>query len=93
MQLVEIVDALGSPPFGLFHRPSALALRISAFWIIGRYSTTLRNSSTTHRLCLFITDMIFSFRAQNTGTLGEVKTFGDSLNALGYPQLFFSLSF
>ncbi|KAG5595621.1 hypothetical protein H5410_036853 [Solanum commersonii] len=35
----------------------------------------LQNCSATHRLLLFIADLIFSFRAQHTGTLGEVKPF------------------
>ncbi|KAG5595620.1 hypothetical protein H5410_036852 [Solanum commersonii] len=35
----------------------------------------LQNCSATHRLLLFIADLIFSFRAQHTGTLGKVKVF------------------
>ncbi|KAG5619730.1 hypothetical protein H5410_004948 [Solanum commersonii] len=70
-QLVGITDALDDPPFGLFHRLSALAFSIFAIWIIGRFSTASRNYSAIRRLLLFIADLIFSFRAQHTGTLGE----------------------
>ncbi|KAG5572256.1 hypothetical protein H5410_062022 [Solanum commersonii] len=74
-QLVRIVDTLGDPPFGLLHHLSALAFSIFASWIIGQHSTALRNCSATHRLLHFTTDLIFSFRAQHTGTKGEDKTF------------------
>uniref|UniRef100_M1DCU6 Uncharacterized protein n=1 Tax=Solanum tuberosum TaxID=4113 RepID=M1DCU6_SOLTU len=72
-QLVGIADALGDPPFGLLHCLSAFAFSIFVFWIIGRYNIASRNYSATRRLLPFIADLIFSFRAQNTGTLGEVK--------------------
>ncbi|KAG5600638.1 hypothetical protein H5410_032008 [Solanum commersonii] len=62
-QLVGIADALDELPFGLLHRLSAFAFNIFAFWIIGRYSIALRNCSATRRLLIFITDLIFSFRA------------------------------
>uniref|UniRef100_M1DMI4 Uncharacterized protein n=1 Tax=Solanum tuberosum TaxID=4113 RepID=M1DMI4_SOLTU len=72
-QLVGIANALGDPPFGLLHRLSAFAFNIFAFWIIGRYSTASRNCSATRRLLPFIANLIFSFRTEHTGTLGEVK--------------------
>ncbi|KAG5590238.1 hypothetical protein H5410_040752, partial [Solanum commersonii] len=78
-QLVEIADALGNSPFGLLHRLSAFSFSIFAFWIIGRYSIALRNCSATRRLLLFIADLIFSFKAQHSGTLGEFKK--DVLNS------------
>ncbi|KAG5620391.1 hypothetical protein H5410_005609 [Solanum commersonii] len=74
-QLVGIIDTLGDPPFSLLHRLSALAFNIFASWIIGRYNTASRNFSVTRRLLHFTVDLIFSFRAQHTGTKGEDKTF------------------
>ncbi|KAG5595069.1 hypothetical protein H5410_036301 [Solanum commersonii] len=73
VQLVGIADALGDPPFGRLHCLLALAFSIFAFWIIEQYSTTSRNCSTKCQLLLFIADLIFFFRAQHTGTLGEIK--------------------
>ncbi|KAG5585584.1 hypothetical protein H5410_046018 [Solanum commersonii] len=58
--------------FDLLHRLLAVSFSIFAFWIIGRYSTASRNCSAMRRLLLFIADLIFSFRAQLTGTLGEL---------------------
>ncbi|KAG5599015.1 hypothetical protein H5410_030385 [Solanum commersonii] len=72
-EVSRIADALGDLSFGLLHRLSTFAFSISAFWIIGRYSTASQNYSVTRRLLLFIAELIFSFRAQYTGTLGEVK--------------------
>uniref|UniRef100_M1DQV7 Uncharacterized protein n=1 Tax=Solanum tuberosum TaxID=4113 RepID=M1DQV7_SOLTU len=72
-KLVGTADALGDPPFDLLHRFSAFAFSIFAFWNIGRYSTASQNYSATRRLLFFIADLIFSFRVQHTGTLGEVK--------------------
>ncbi|KAG5570981.1 hypothetical protein H5410_060747 [Solanum commersonii] len=73
--LVEIVDQLGDPLFGRYHRCLALSFSIVMFWIIGWHSTTLRNCSATHCLLLFTADLILSFRAQHTGTKGKDKTF------------------
>ncbi|WMV29364.1 hypothetical protein MTR67_022749, partial [Solanum verrucosum] len=73
--LVEIVDQLGNPPFGRFHYRLALSFSIVVFWIIGRHSTASQNCSVTRQLLIFTTDLIFSLRAQNTGTKGEDKTF------------------
>uniref|UniRef100_M1DWK6 Uncharacterized protein n=1 Tax=Solanum tuberosum TaxID=4113 RepID=M1DWK6_SOLTU len=72
-QLFGIADAFGDPPFGLLHRLSAFAFNIFAFWIIGQYSTASRICSAMCRLLPFIANLIFSFKAQHTGTLGEVK--------------------
>ncbi|KAG5584631.1 hypothetical protein H5410_045065, partial [Solanum commersonii] len=58
--------------FGLLYRLSALAFSIFAFWIIRWYSTASQNCSATRRLLFFITDFIFSFRDQHTGTKGKI---------------------
>ncbi|KAG5611188.1 hypothetical protein H5410_022469 [Solanum commersonii] len=79
IQTIGTVDALGDPPFGLLYRFSAFAFNIFAFWIIGRYNTALLNCSAIHRLLFFIADLIFFFRAQLTGTMGELKK--DVLNS------------
>ncbi|WMV13697.1 hypothetical protein MTR67_007082, partial [Solanum verrucosum] len=42
-----IADQLGDPPFGRFHHRLALSFSIIVFWILGRYSTALRNCSVT----------------------------------------------
>ncbi|WMV48150.1 hypothetical protein MTR67_041535 [Solanum verrucosum] len=60
--LVGIADALGDPPFGLFHHFLAFAFSILASWIIRRYSTASRNYSAMRRLLHFTTDLIISFR-------------------------------
>ncbi|KAG5590163.1 hypothetical protein H5410_040677, partial [Solanum commersonii] len=77
-QLIRIVDALGDPPFWLLHRLLVFDFSIFAFWFIGRYSTTLRNCSMMHRLLPFITNLIISFSAQQTGTLGECPCFASN---------------
>ncbi|KAG5589651.1 hypothetical protein H5410_040165 [Solanum commersonii] len=52
--------------------------RRPALWSIpspfcfGQSSTASRNYSVTHRLLLSIPDLIFSFRAWHTGTLGKI---------------------
>ncbi|KAG5604927.1 hypothetical protein H5410_026419 [Solanum commersonii] len=69
--LVGIADALDDPPFGLIHRLSVFVFNIFAFWIFGRYSIALQNCSAMRRLIFFLTDLIFSFKAQLTGTMGE----------------------
>ncbi|KAG5610873.1 hypothetical protein H5410_022154 [Solanum commersonii] len=69
-QLVGIADTLGDSPFGRFHRLLALAFNIFALRVIGRYSTTSWNYSVTRQLLHFIANLIFSFRAQHTGTKG-----------------------
>ncbi|WMV08777.1 hypothetical protein MTR67_002162, partial [Solanum verrucosum] len=79
--------------FGLVHHLSAFAFSIFVFWIIGPYSIASQNYSATRRLLPFIVNLIFSFRAQYTRTLGEVKVIRNSPNALGDPQVFFSSSF
>ncbi|KAG5598872.1 hypothetical protein H5410_030242 [Solanum commersonii] len=50
-QLVGIADALGDTPFSLFHRLSAFAFSIFAFWIIGAQHTgTLDDVKAIRRL-------------------------------------------
>ncbi|KAG5605363.1 hypothetical protein H5410_026855 [Solanum commersonii] len=55
----------------MLYRLSALAFSIFAFWIIGKYSTALRNYLATRRLLFFIADLISSFRAEHTRNFGE----------------------
>uniref|UniRef100_M1DYJ5 Uncharacterized protein n=1 Tax=Solanum tuberosum TaxID=4113 RepID=M1DYJ5_SOLTU len=69
--LVEIADQLSYSPFGVVHRRLALVFSIVMFWIIRRPSTASRNFSVTHRLLLFNTDFILSFRAQHFGIKSE----------------------
>ncbi|KAG5587325.1 hypothetical protein H5410_047759 [Solanum commersonii] len=59
-------DALTAP----FHRQLYCFLQGS---IVGRYSTASQNCSATRRLLPFIANLIFSFMAQYTGTLVEIK--------------------
>ncbi|KAG5575873.1 hypothetical protein H5410_056007 [Solanum commersonii] len=61
-------------PFGLLNCLSTFTFSIFAFWIIGRYSTALRKCSTMRQMLFFIADLIFSFREQLTGTLGELTS-------------------
>uniref|UniRef100_M1A313 Uncharacterized protein n=1 Tax=Solanum tuberosum TaxID=4113 RepID=M1A313_SOLTU len=72
-KLVGIADTLGDPPFGRFHRLLALAFSLFAYWVVGRYGTASRNCSATHRLLHFIANLIFPFRAQHTGTKGDLQ--------------------
>ncbi|WMV40783.1 hypothetical protein MTR67_034168 [Solanum verrucosum] len=65
--------SVGDLPFGQFHRLFALAFIIFMFCNFGRYGTASRNRSVTRRHLLSITDLIFSFRAWHTRTLGEAK--------------------
>ncbi|KAG5595592.1 hypothetical protein H5410_036824 [Solanum commersonii] len=51
---------------------------------------TLWSASSPYSSCL---QHLRILDHRHTGTLGEVKAFGDSLNALGDPQTFFSSSF
>ncbi|KAG5615089.1 hypothetical protein H5410_014913, partial [Solanum commersonii] len=67
-----ITDPLGDLLFGQFHRLFALAFSIFKFYNFGRSSTASRNRSATPRLLRSITDLIFSFIAWHTGTLGEI---------------------
>ncbi|KAG5580255.1 hypothetical protein H5410_050882 [Solanum commersonii] len=73
--LVKIVDQLGDPPFGRFHRCIALSFSIVVFWIIGRHSTASQNYSATRRPLLFTADLILSFRAQQIGKKCKDMTF------------------
>ncbi|KAG5631655.1 hypothetical protein H5410_003372 [Solanum commersonii] len=73
VQLVEIADKLGDSPFGRFHCLLALAFNFFALRVVGRYSTTSRNYSPTRRVLHFITILIFPFRAQYTGTKGDLQ--------------------
>ncbi|KAG5610622.1 hypothetical protein H5410_021903, partial [Solanum commersonii] len=74
-RLVGIADSLGDPPFVLVHPLSALSFSNFKFYNIGRWSTASRNYSATCRLLLSIADLIFSFKAWHTGTLGKTIAF------------------
>ncbi|WMV18625.1 hypothetical protein MTR67_012010, partial [Solanum verrucosum] len=67
--LVGIVDTFGDPPFGLVHHLFTFYLqhlRVMINWALG-------NCSAICRLLPFLADLISSFGAQHTGTLGEVR--------------------
>ncbi|KAG5615395.1 hypothetical protein H5410_015219 [Solanum commersonii] len=87
-QRVVIVfkNCVGADHSASFHRRVALFFNIVEFWIIGRHSTASRNCSVTHRLLIFIVDLILSFRSQHIGTKGEDKTFGDSPNGFAHSR-------
>uniref|UniRef100_M1DUX5 Secreted protein n=1 Tax=Solanum tuberosum TaxID=4113 RepID=M1DUX5_SOLTU len=74
--LVKIANQLGDSPFGVIHHRLAPAFNIVVLWVIGRHGTASRNLSAMRRLLSFSADLIISFRAQHTGTKGEVRPFG-----------------
>ncbi|KAG5595358.1 hypothetical protein H5410_036590 [Solanum commersonii] len=91
--LVEIADQLGDSPLGVVHRRLAPAFSTIVFWFIGRHSTASRNCSAMRRLLYIFANLILFFKAQHTGTKGEVRPFGDLPSGLGNPQTFISLFF
>ncbi|WMV41870.1 hypothetical protein MTR67_035255 [Solanum verrucosum] len=91
--LIGIADRLGDSPFGVVHRCLAPSLNIVVLWVIGRHGPVSRNFSAMRRLLPFSGDLILFFMAQQTGTKGEVRNFGDSPSGLGDPEAFISLLF
>ncbi|WMV59044.1 hypothetical protein MTR67_052429, partial [Solanum verrucosum] len=69
---VGIVNQLVDPPFGQFHCLFSLAFSILKFYNFGRSNSASWNRSVTRQLLLSLADLIFSFRASHTRTLGEV---------------------
>ncbi|WMV54257.1 hypothetical protein MTR67_047642, partial [Solanum verrucosum] len=61
---------LGDLPFGQFHCLFALAFSIFQVCNFGRSNSASRNHSTIHRLLISLADLVLSFRAWHTGTLG-----------------------
>ncbi|WMV18550.1 hypothetical protein MTR67_011935, partial [Solanum verrucosum] len=70
--LVGIVDQLSDSPFGVVHRYLIATFCIVVLWAIGRYDTASWDFSAMRRLLPFFVDLILLFRAQHTGTKGEV---------------------
>ncbi|KAG5571401.1 hypothetical protein H5410_061167 [Solanum commersonii] len=71
--LSEFVNALDDHTFVCFITFQLLPLASSRSGSVGdiRYNTASWNCWTTHRLLLFIADLIFSFRAQHNRTLAS----------------------
>uniref|UniRef100_M1DKM5 Uncharacterized protein n=1 Tax=Solanum tuberosum TaxID=4113 RepID=M1DKM5_SOLTU len=75
--LVRITDQLGDLPFGVVHPHLVPIFSIIVLWVIGWHGTASRRFSVMRRLLPFPPNLILFFRAQHTGTKGEVGPFGD----------------
>uniref|UniRef100_M1D9E3 Uncharacterized protein n=1 Tax=Solanum tuberosum TaxID=4113 RepID=M1D9E3_SOLTU len=70
--LVRITDQLNDSPFGIIHRHLVPAYSIVVLWVIGQHGTVSGNCSAMRRLFPYSADLILFFKAQHTGTKGEL---------------------
>ncbi|WMV41101.1 hypothetical protein MTR67_034486 [Solanum verrucosum] len=93
VSFVGITDQLGDISFWCTSPPSCTSLQhrcALGHWVTWYcFGELLGNAPTAP----FSADLILFFRAQQTGTKGEARPFGDSLSGLDDPQAFISLFF